>query len=219
MKYFPTDIIISVTAYLEHEIEILYILKLLRAEKYYTSKMCHDVDLVSRVNYKIDKIVIKNIKDLKKIDKTKIKGLRIEGNEKIDGSELPLKLTRLVFGNNFNHSINNLPDEIIYLKFGKDYNQRSSCFPKSLIHIEFGWNFNQSVDNLPENTKYIFFAYNFNQKINNLPKSIIHLRLGMEFNQTVNLEQYKNLILIEISNESQFNLFINKSDYCNIRIW
>lgn len=78
------------------------------------------------------------------------------------------KLTHLIFGNNFNNSVNYLPDSIEYLYFGTSFNKSVDNLPNSLIFISFGFNFNCSVNNLPNNLKHIEFGVSFNCTLDNL---------------------------------------------------
>ena len=78
------------------------------------------------------------------------------------------KLTHLVFGSNFNNTVNYLPDSIQYLYFGPAFNKSVNNLPNSLIFISFGSEFNCSVDNLPNNLKHIEFGFDFNCTLDNL---------------------------------------------------
>jgi len=51
-------------------------------------------------------------------------------------------LKEIRFGNNFNHSVNSLPQSITYIYFGKRFNQIVDNFLLSLKEIIFGENFN-----------------------------------------------------------------------------
>jgi hypothetical protein len=55
----------------------------------------------------------------------------------------------LLFGNNFNREVNNLPVTLQSLSFGYCFNQQVDNLPEKLISLAFGNNFNQPVNNLP----------------------------------------------------------------------
>jgi hypothetical protein len=58
-------------------------------------------------------------------------------------------LESIVFGDNFNQQVNDLPVMLKSLTFGKYFNQPVDSLPKTLTSLTFGSYFNQSVDNLP----------------------------------------------------------------------
>ena len=106
--------------------------------------------------------------------------------EYIDYQRLNLyKITHLIFGNNFNQRVDNLPDSITHIEFGWHFNQMVDNLPDSTIYLKFGVYFNQSVENLSKTLKDLTFGYFFNQPVNNLPNSITHLRFGWTFNQQI----------------------------------
>ncbi len=67
----------------------------------------------------------------------------------------------------------------------QDFNQTVESLPNSIRDITFGFYFNQNVDNLPNSILNLTFGYSFNQNVDNLPNSILNLTFGYEFNQPI----------------------------------
>jgi len=57
-------------------------------------------------------------------------------------------------GENFNFTLDNLPEGLESLKLNYGFNQPINNLPKSLKNLECGVSFNQPIDNLPENLLY-----------------------------------------------------------------
>lgn len=149
-----------------------------------------------------------------------------------------LRLTHLYLGENFNHSvdnlpkslkylefwgsngfsrfhqpINNLPDGLTHLKLSVFWNGSIDRFPNSITHLVLGQNFNHSVDKLPNKLTHLTFNYYFNQPINNLPNSITHLSFGVSFNMPI-LNLPRNLVYLSFGdnfNQSLDNLHMLSS--------
>ncbi len=94
-------------------------------------------------------------------------------------------ITHIIFGNHYNHSIDNLPETITHIFLGYEFNQSVDKLPKNLEYIKFGSKFNKSVNLLPINLKYIIFGNMFNYPIDNLPKNLIGLKLYHYFNHPI----------------------------------
>lgn len=105
-------------------------------------------------------------------------------------------LKKIRFGEQFNKSVNNLPNSIEILIFGRYFNQPVNNLPCSLTHITFGYEFNQPIDNLPTGLKYIRFtiASKFKQSIDNLPNSLEYLLFGYLCEFSGSLENLPNSI-------------------------
>ena len=101
---------------------------------------------------------------------------------------LPINIKILLFGINFNNSVNNLPTYLTHLDLGFSFNQQVNNLPHSLIYLVFGYYFNQSVNYLPENIEYIYFHSNFNNSVENLPLSLKYLLFDVNsiFNKSLN---------------------------------
>lgn len=97
------------------------------------------------------------------------------------------KYFKLEFGNNFNNSIDLLPNSILELSFvyNSIFNQSIDNLPNSILKLKFGRNFNKTVDYLPNSILDLHFGLTFNQLVNYLPNKIINLHFGQEFNQSV----------------------------------
>ena len=134
-----------------------------------------DIVSASDLNICVNKLqeIYTNLKNINEIMKTKNKNINTivqklqEINNEITvlfqkyGTDSIDNLLSIVFGNNFNQSVNNLP--------------------KGLKHVEFESEFNQSIDNLPKELTHIYFGYysKFNKSINFLPPSLTHLIFGI----------------------------------------
>jgi hypothetical protein len=122
-------------------------------------------------------------------------------------------ITHLIFKENFNLPINNLPDSLTHLRFyfhskfnqpinflpknlkllflGIDFNQpidflNSEGFPSSLTILQIGERFNQPINNLPNSLTTLILGSDFNQSIDNLPSSLTRLEITGNFNQPIN---------------------------------
>lgn len=105
----------------------------------------------------------------------------------IKPNKYPSKLKKIIFGENFDQPIDNLPkilNEIIFTQYSK-FNQPINFLPNSLEILILGNSFNNSLDNLPNSLKYLTIGntcskyFNasciFNQSLDNLPNSLIEL--------------------------------------------
>ncbi len=73
---------------------------------------------------------------------------------------LPNNITHLTFDKSFNHLVNNLTNSITHLTFGKSFNYLVDNLPNSITHLTFGKSFNHLVENPPIFVeKIIIFDY------------------------------------------------------------
>ncbi len=204
MEYFPREINLVTIDYLDDEDESLKLVILLNIEeKYYTSKCYHDAKKVIRINskdryenhiikirYKINKIIINDVDELREVCKLKIRVIQIKFSSDFDSfvntDNLPREITHLTFGDFFNQPVDNLPKSITHLTFGIMFNQSVYNLPDSITKLTFGHKFNQPVDNLPKSITQLTFGYYFNQPVDNLSDSITQLTFGGEFNKNIN---------------------------------
>lgn len=114
---------------------------------------------------------------------------------------LPKNLEVLIFGNEFNESLNIiLPEKLKYINFGNNYNKPIDkiIFPNSLETLIFGNNFNQSLNvSSLQNT--------------NLQKLI----LKGKFNNLIDLNFFPNLQTLILSDN--FNQPLFDSNLCNLK--
>ncbi len=217
--YFPREINLMIIDYLDNDDESYKLLKMYGIKKkYYTSRNYHLVKYVNRKKYKIDKIIIKNVNELNKINniKTKIRRILFDPQFNSPVNNLPSTITHLTFGYMFNQAVDKLPEELTYLTFGDSFNQKVPKLPKKLIRLQFGCEFNQVINNFSSGITYLQFGGKFNQKITNLPECLEYLAFGCDFNQMVDLGKYKKLESVIVIHKSQVKLFENKSDICHI---
>lgn len=144
----------------------------------------------------------------------------------------------LIFGYNFNQTVDNLPNSITYLKFGYNFDQRVDNLPKSLKHIVFGNNFCKHVFTLPP-VLSITFGDKFNKPVHNLPNTVRSIIFGQDFDQNIDIlptciksivfgHKYntaKNLICVKIkelfvqnNNINNINLYITRVNF-STKIW
>jgi len=100
---------------------------------------------------------------------------------------LPKGLTHLTFGLQFNQPIDNLPPNLKHLTFESLslFNQRVDHLPPNLTHLTFGYWFEQPVEHLPPNLTHLTFGHFFNKRVDHLPPNLTHLTFGYCFNQPV----------------------------------
>ena len=111
----------------------------------------------------------------------------------LDSVVLPRRLTRLVFGWDFNQPIDTViwPKHLQTLQFRGCFNQSldNVTFPSTLMRLTFGYHFNQSMDNvsLPSGLYKLTFGALFNQSMDNvtLPSGLRQLTFGACFNQNL----------------------------------
>jgi hypothetical protein len=82
-------------------------------------------------------------------------------NEPFDANIIPSSVKVLIFGNQFNQCLDDLPTHIEVLIF-PNYSD-----------------FNCKLDNLPVNLKAVIFGKNYNQPLNLLPSSIIFIEFPL----------------------------------------
>lgn len=90
-------------------------------------------------------------------------------------------ITKIYFGYEFNKSIDNLLESVVWLVLGKSFNQPIQKYPSNLKYLTFGYDFNQLLCNLPDILERIVFGGCFNNPIDNLPDSITHLSFFVEY--------------------------------------
>jgi hypothetical protein len=122
-------------------------------------------------------------------------------NEDFDQSidKLPDSVQEIVLGRSFNQPVNKWPANLKYLHFLRDpkFNQSLDNLPYGIkeINIEStGGNskFNQPVDNLPDTLKLLNLGGGFNQPVDNLPESLEQLGFGWYYFEEYNIDSSFN---------------------------
>lgn len=128
---------------------------------------------------------------------------------------IPLHITELEFGNNFNQPVDNLPNHILRIVFGDNFNQPVNNLPKNMNSITFGKNFNQPIDNLPSSIRrlHIYNYSVFNQPTNKLPVSLKYLSLPVSNNMD-GLPDGLNILIINYKKPVHINLPPNLTIFC-----
>ena len=142
------------------------------------------------------------------------------------------KFKTVIFGDDFNQNIDNLPDSIQYITTGARFNTIITKIPESLLSLIFhhyslynyplifnqsskklrkiilGYDFNQSIDTFPDHIETITFTpdSSFDQQIIKLPANLKHLSLPLDYQSTI-MKFPNGLIDIEIN--SNLNGSIN----------
>lgn len=115
---------------------------------------------------------------------------------------LPNSITTIRFsGGSFNHSLDNLPVGIKELTLNSRFNQPLDYLPYGLEVLKFqsGSIFSHSLDNLPLTIKIVEIPLLYNHEINCLPKSVEQLRIGVKV-----MLNDDNIFLPEISNMTSY---------------
>lgn len=130
-------------------------------------------------------------------------------------SKYPSNLKKIIFEQNFNQPIDNLPNTLIEIYFSElsKFNKSLDCLPNSLKILTLGNNYNQPIDNLPTSLTELTLGNNYNQPLDYLPQSMTHLTIGRnwfkyfhascKFNQPIN-NLPTSLIELIFSDESIF---------------
>ena len=116
------------------------------------------------------------------------------------------KLTHLVFGEEFNQSVNFLPSTITHLFFGSNFDKSVDRLPNSLIVISFGTNFNKIINNLPPKLEEIELGLEFNQSLTNIKQNVKKIK----FTISRNFDKYR---VIDYSSSSDNNESTYKYNY------
>ncbi len=186
---FPRDINLMIVNYLNKERDALGLLKILKInDEYYTSKLYYTITTANKVNYRVNKYIVKNIDDLDKINNLKIKEISLKLHSEISTDNLQENTVGLIFEESYSRKINidKLPKNLVKLELDCNFNQTVDNLPKKITHLTFELKFNQPVDNLPNTIKYLTFGRDFDQCVDDLPKKITRLIFGCFFNQPVN---------------------------------
>ncbi len=90
----------------------------------------------------------------------------------------------LVCSKDFNHSIDNLPNNLDTLILSGEFNQPINHLPSNLKHLMFWCKFSHPLCKLPPNLEsLIFIDDNFNHPIDYLPNSIKNLELNKNYDK------------------------------------
>lgn len=145
----------------------------------------------------------------------------------------PTKLTHLVFGDEFNHSVNFLPSTITHLFFGSNFNKSVDKLPNSLIFISFGTKFNTVINNFPHKLEEIELGPCFNQPLTNIKSNLKKIKFaryghpGIHYlhdGETDALKYYYNKKITNLPIETKIclvnynsaNKFLKNDDYYSI---
>ena len=105
--------------------------------------------------------------------------------------------------------------KITHLIFGNEFNQTVNYLPTTLTHIFFGSSFDKPIDNLPNSIEVIVLGSSFNKVINNLPTNLIGITFGEKFNQQVNglkSQVQKIKFVLDNSFEKYYNVLYSTED-------
>lgn len=94
-------------------------------------------------------------------------------NQPIDNIIFPDNLKTIIFGSEFNQSIDALPDTIEHITLGIRFKQKINKYPKSLKSLEN--DNNTKLENLPETLEKLTLGYYYNRPIDNLPDKLKEL--------------------------------------------
>lgn len=132
---------------------------------------------------------------------TKILILPDDYNGSVDN--LPEGIEHIVFGKEFNQPVDNLPKTVTHLYFGRNFNQSVDKLPENLIFLHLGYDFDRCIDNFPKGLKYLSIFDRFNKQIKTFPESIIYLSLGPRYHQSITLP--KSLQCFRFDNAKLFS--------------
>lgn len=91
----------------------------------------------------------------------------------------------IIFDNDFNCVINNLPSKLKVLKFGSDFNKEIKYQCDEIFYIQYGYYFNKNIDNLPLSIEFLILGESFNQPIDMLSSNLKFLCLGLYFSKSL----------------------------------
>jgi hypothetical protein len=144
-------------------------------------------------------------------------------NQKI--TKLPHKLTHLILDNRiskphaiphwpdtlthlelceYDHSLNDLPDRLIYLYIGDYFSQKILILPKYLMVLILGEGYNHPFSSLPHTLRHLVLGDYYNHELPSLPNSMKQLYLGHFFNHKIILPQ--GLMRLRVSNDYKYKL-------------
>ncbi len=83
-------------------------------------------------------------------------------------------IQNLIFGDDFNQMVDNLPNSIQSLTFGKSFNQMVDNLPNSIQSLTFSWTFDKLFNNLPIELEIVKIK-KFNSNIETITESILQI--------------------------------------------
>lgn len=102
-----------------------------------------------------------------------------------DLSTIPNTIEDIVFGDDFNQKLENLPIKTKKIIFGFNFRNGFTYLDfdlnDTIEHLEFGYCFNELIYKYPNNLKYLKFGRNYNMKIDNLPEGLVELFINERF--------------------------------------
>jgi hypothetical protein len=162
-----------------------------------------------RINYKLQKMLIKSIDDINKLSLNVKAIIFIDAfNQSIASCEWPNSLTLIEFGDSFNspvsiqkssydvniipnvikQAVSYLPPNLTHLILGRDFNQTIHVYPLKLTHVHYGYRTDSQISNLPDSLLYMCFNNIYNRI--EFPNNLTHVHLGGEYNHPLdNLPQ------------------------------
>jgi len=118
---------------------------------------------------------------------------------------------------NFGTSKPRPPTKITHLIFGDEFNQSVNYLPPTLKNIFFGSSFDKSIDNLPDSIEVLVLGTNFNKYVHNFPTNLREITFGEEFNQQISgLKLQVNKIIFTKYNKTDKYLKIIYSEEDNM---
>ena len=159
------DVVIIIADYIEHSDILNFFMNYKKYSKYYKYKLT---------------ITYSKYCNFLKINSN---GLQIESLYYNSNNPLPVGLPKSLkninFCDEFNDSIDSLPDLITSIQLGKYFNNTINKLPKTLIAIKFGDNFNRILSHIKFSStlKYITFGKNYSQPVSELPDSLVQIIL------------------------------------------
>ncbi len=145
-----------------------------------------------------------------------------------------IRSNNIIFGQNFNAPIMNLPNSILSIKFyGGDFNYPLDNLPNSVKELTLNSRYNQPLDylpygletlkfqecsvfshrldNLPKSLKILEIPIIYNHPINNIPDSIEELRIGVKLLKNTEYIYFPETLSVSENNEIElFSEYLTK---------
>ncbi len=160
----------------------------------------------NKYDYKNDTYIIKLLKDYKKV--------QFDNNYDDSIDWLPEGITHLYLGSHFNNSLDNLPSTIKHIIIKKYncagntiFNMPLNKLPQGLETLEICYNtkFNKPLNNLPTSLKKLCMScFNYKYTLNNLPDSLEYISIKF-FDYIKTTVLPKNLKIFDLADWDYIN--------------
>ncbi len=144
----------------------------------------------------------------------KLEQLFLPNNYDDSIDSLPDTITHLHLGNIFNQKINKLPINLKYIIFSGFYSYDIAClnlFCKNLEYVELGWKYDIVIENLLVNITELVININYSHHYKTLPQKLVRLSVNLTNNNNLlDILYLTDLNYLKIDNYGNNSLILNR---------